>query len=207
MLKIKTIEVGQMAANCYVVFDEDDNAVIIDPGDDANTISEYILSNQLTPQAIIATHGHFDHVLAALELKLAFNIPFYIHEKDEFLLQRMQETTLHYQGFDPGPSPKPDFYLKQNAEISFSDSLVFNIIDTPGHTPGSVALLNESSGDIFVGDLLFADGSVGRTDFSYADENQLKKSVQKILQLPHDTNVHCGHGAQATVHQLREIHL
>lgn len=192
-----------MQSNCYVCYDDQENAIVIDPGDDANTISEYLLTNQLNPLAIIATHGHFDHVMATLELQLAFNIPFYIHKKDEFLLKRMRETVRHYQNTDPGPPPKPDFYLEDKAELRFSDFLVFKTIEIPGHTPGSVALVNKSEGLIFVGDLVFAGGSVGRTDFKYANKQTLKKSLQKVLKLPGEYIVYSGHGLETDVGSLR----
>lgn len=201
MLNIKKFTVGQMASNCYVCWDNTDEAVIIDPGDDANVISEFILANQLTPRMIIATHGHFDHIMATLELKLAFNIPFYIHKDDLFLVNRMQETAIHYLGFDPGPNPTPDVYLKESSEIKVGSS-VYKIIKTPGHTPGSVCLVNEIAKVVLVGDLVFEDGSVGRTDFSYSDEEELKKSIRAILKLPGECKVYSGHGEVSTINSL-----
>jgi len=202
MFKIKRFSVGQMASNAYVVWDETDEAIIIDPGDDAGVISDFILQNNLTPKKIIATHGHFDHIMAVLELKLAFNIPFLIHKKDEFLVNRMQDSAKHFLKTDPGPNPKPDGYLKNNQKIKIGTS-VYEIIHTPGHTPGSVSLINESAKVIFVGDLIFADGYVGRTDFKYSNKADLKKSIRAVLKLPGEYKVLSGHGEETFISSLR----
>lgn len=92
-MRIQKFVVGELQANCYLVIDEiSDNCLIIDPGDEANLISENILRQNLKPVGIVATHGHFDHVMAANELQMAFNIPFYIHSKDEKILGYMTDS-------------------------------------------------------------------------------------------------------------------
>lgn len=176
---IKTLIVGSMATNCYIVNDE----IIIDPGDDA----EYIMSHLTKkPSMIVATHGHFDHIMAAYALQLAYNIPFYIHEDDIFLLSRMQSSARHFLGLkdvDPPPTPSkiktPPF------------------IHTPGHTPGSICL--KFSDTLIVGDTMFAGGGVGRTDFSYSDPRKLSISIKKIRSFPKNTRVLPGHGAEFTL--------
>lgn len=183
-----------MEANSYLVWDDKKKeAVIIDPGDDADFIIQTILSRELTPKAIVATHGHFDHTMAVLELKLAFRIPFYMHKEDEFLLKRIDRTAKHFVAFDPGPPPDVEIYLKNKSHLSIG-GMEFEIIHTPGHTPGSVCLhlINEKS--VFVGDLIFADGHIGRSDFSYSDKNELLLSINKIKNLPKTTTVYPGHG-------------
>lgn len=172
-MTIETLVVGQMATNCYIV-----DGIIIDPGDDA----EYIMSHLKTkPTMIVATHGHFDHIMAAYALQLAYNIPFYIHKKDMFLLPRMQSSARHFLGInDVDPPPTPT----EIQEIPF--------IHTPGHTPGSICL---PVGDVlFVGDTIFAGGVVGRTDFSYSDPKKLNTSIKKILSFPPKTHLFPGHG-------------
>lgn len=204
MINIKILPVGQMRSNCYIVWGEANDSLIIDPGDDADLIINSVQDNDLKPQAIIATHGHFDHVMAVLELKLAFNIPFYFNSKDDFLLDRLDQTALHFLGIDPGPPPDYEVELKDEAEISISD-LKFKVLETPGHTPGSVALYFKNDNTIFVGDVIFANGSLGRTDFKYCDKQQLLKSVKKILDLPGETNVYPGHDEHTTVSGLQQI--
>lgn len=156
---METLVVGAMATNCYIAGD-----MIIDPGDDA----EYIMSHLTKkPKMIIATHGHFDHILSAYALQLAYNIPFYIHEDDIFLLSHMESSAKHFLGLKHvDPPPKPS----KIKGLSF--------IHTPGHTPGSICIIDD--GALFTGDTLFADGAVGRTDFSYSDPVALQESITRI---------------------------
>lgn len=183
-MDIQTLVVGQMATNCYIV-----DGMIIDPGDDA----EYILSHCKTkPTMIVATHGHFDHIMAAYALQHTYNIPFYIHKDDIFLLSKMQSSAKHFLGLnDIDPPPRP-------CEIR---NIPF--IHTPGHTPGSICI---PLGDaLIVGDTIFAGGAVGQTDFSYSDPKKLKTSIKKILSFPATTRLFPGHGEKTTVSRLRVL--
>lgn len=191
-MKIARLEVGEMKANCYLVSDENGKTAIIDPGDDAEYITSNLQRNNLEPELIILTHGHFDHCMAALEIKLAFNIPIYMHKSDEFLLKNMAKSAKHYLNFDPGPPPKVDFYIKNNSKIKLG-ILELEVVETPGHTPGSVCLLNKKHKKVFVGDLIFNGGYVGRTDFQYSNESDLKKSVALIKELAKGYEAFAGH--------------
>ena len=180
-MKIETLVVGQMATNCYIVGD-----AIIDPGDDP----EYIISHLSSkPKMIVATHGHFDHIMAAFAIQKAYNIPFYIHKDDIFLLRSMQSSAKHFLGLkdvDPPPKPAPIQHLP--------------FIHTPGHTPGSICLLFGDA--LFVGDTIFAGGAVGRTDYSYSDPLKLSESIKKILLYPPQTRILPGHGEETILHSL-----
>lgn len=171
---MEKLVVGQMATNCYLIDD-----MIIDPGDDA----EYIMSHiKEKPKMIVATHGHFDHIMAAYALQLAYNIPFYIHEDDVFLLSHMKSSAKHFLGLkEVDPPPKPS----KIKDLSF--------IHTPGHTPGSICII--ADGALFTGDTLFADGSVGRTDFSYSNSRDLQKSVARIKALS-EHKIYAGHNVE-----------
>lgn len=185
-LVIKTLPVGQMAANCYLVTHAG-KTMIIDPGDDAEYITSHVTEQ---PSMIIATHGHFDHIMAAFALQLAYNIPFYMHPDDNFLLAQMQSSAKHFLGVrevDPPPVPTP---IKN---IPF--------IHTPGHTPGSICLQFE--GVLFVGDTIFAEGGVGRTDFSYSEPLKLAESIHRILSYRPETRLLPGHGEEVTVRERR----
>lgn len=202
-LKIETIEVGQMQANCYLVWDPKTlECLVIDPGDAGEYIIQKILDLKLDPQAVVATHGHLDHVMAATELVLAFNIPFLMNTKDVFLLDRQEATAQHFLGFKSDPPPKITGDLGKEKSLKFQN-LVFEIIPTPGHTPGSVSLYCKEEAGVFVGDLIFANG-VGRTDFKYANETKLNTSIRKILALPDATMVYSGHGKPFTVEYAKE---
>ncbi len=201
-LTIERLTVGQMAANCYVVQEASSGAlVIIDPGEDANYIAEHVLKLQGEPLAIIATHGHFDHILGARELQLTFGIPFYIHAADSFLVARMQETAAHFLGRHiVETSPVIDKTLVDKQEITLGANTL-TVIETPGHTPGSICLYTKTENVVFTGDTIFADGGVGRTDFSYSEPLKLAVSLDRILSLKAETRLLPGHGEETTVRE------
>ena len=184
---VETLVVGQLKTNCYLFYDENSHdCFIIDPGDDADFIINKIKDLNLKPKAILATHGHFDHVLAATELKLAFNIPFYLNAKptcrqagDAKILKRTESTTKYFTGIKPDPLPKVDKRLKEG-QVLKAGNLIFRVLETPGHTPGSVCFYCRQKNLIFVGDLIFANGSYGRTDLKGGDFEKLQKSIKKI---------------------------
>ncbi len=204
---IKTLTVGQMQENCYLVTCvQTRNCLIIDPGDDAGYITDKILSLQITPIGIVATHGHFDHVMAALELQLVFSIPFMMHGNDQFLLDRMSETASHFLHHDVlERKAQVTKTIVANDTISVGNQTL-HVIGTPGHTPGSVSIYAKESGVVFVGDVLFQGGTVGRTDHSYGRPLDLHDSIQTILNLPKQTIIYPGHGEQTTVEDEMVYH-
>lgn len=200
-MQVTALTVGQMAANCYLVWDPKSlKSIIIDPGDDAQFIQNRIRDFNLTPIKIIATHAHFDHLQAVLELQLAYNIPFVMHKDDIPLLTNYRSSTKYYTGFDPGPPPMPDNFLKHNQNLKTVNNSI-KIIHTPGHTPGSICLYSKQEKILFSGDTIFAGGAVGRTDFSYSNAIKLGRSIFKVLKLPKDTTIYPGHGNSTTVTQ------
>ncbi len=202
-LDITTLVVGQMATNCYIVHDRNTKqALIIDPGDDAEYITDTIIKLNLTPIAILATHGHFDHVMAAFALQIAFGIPFMINPADTFLLKRMQETARHFLGVQAiDPPPRVDTALLDSQQLAVGDCLCTLWLG-PGHTPGSMVLYHADSNSVFVGDILFADGAVGSTDHTYSSSADLKASIAKIRSLPENTTIYPGHGDTTMVKSL-----
>lgn len=203
---IETVVTGQMAANCYLVFDEDSGlCTILDPGDDADYISQYLNDLKLKPEQIVATHGHFDHLMAVQELRLSYSIPFLMTEEDSFLLKEMRSSAKHFGDFDPGPPPPIDMKLPFSGEVEMAGAK-FEVIPTPGHTPGSVSLYNLEAGVLLAGDVIFAGGGIGRYDFSYSDEKELRKSIDKLLTLPKETIVYPGHGPLTTIGQEKITH-
>lgn len=197
-LVVKKLKVGQLQTNCYLVIDKNqEKATIIDPGDGADYIMRVLSDLNAVPEKIIATHGHFDHILAVKELKLAYNIPFLMNKKDKVLLKWMRKSCKFFTGFNPGPPPKIDVYLEEDS-LKIANHK-FKIIHTPGHTPGSISLYFNKVGVVFVGDVIFAGGGVGRTDYPYAKEADLRKSIKKLLKLPENTIVYSGHGEETTI--------
>jgi hydroxyacylglutathione hydrolase len=186
-MEIKCLRVGELQTNSYLIWDENTReCFIIDPGDDADFITTEILQLKLKPLGILLTHGHYDHCLACLELKLNFNIPIYLNPKDNFLYQNAAKSANHWSATkalkQPPISPLP-------TEINLGNKTI-KVISSPGHTPGSVCFY--VSPHLFVGDTIFADG-IGRTDFSYSSASDLKKSLAKIHSYPKGTLFYPGH--------------
>ena len=203
MIKVVKLVLGPLSSNCYLIFDEKSKeAVIVDPGDEADFLIQKIEDLELKPQKIIATHGHFDHVGAILDLKLIYQIPFLANKKDGFLLKRSAETSKYFTKIESLKLPSPDKDLKDGVKVILGKSALA-VMETPGHTPGSVCLVGE--GLAFVGDLLFADGSTGRCDFSYSHPGELKKSVKKILKLSPKTIVYPGHGPEFILGEIGSV--
>lgn len=199
-LHITSLVVGQMAANCYIVRDTATNkALIIDPGDDAQYIIDALLQLKAEPIGVLLTHGHFDHCMAAFEVQMAYGIPCMMHVSDNFLLQRMSETSEHFLGVPHSdPPPNIDSSLVDGQIVAIGESSVV-VREIPGHTPGSVLVYHKESKSVFVGDVLFAQGAVGRTDHSYSSPLALATSIQLILSYPDTTRIYPGHGEPTTV--------
>ncbi len=192
-IEIEKYIVGDLQTNCYLVNNiMTEQCIVIDPGDGADVISEQILTQNLKPVAIVATHGHFDHVLAARELRLAFEVPFMMHKDDKPLLKRMNSSAEHWLGrkFIEEP-PKVDREIGESDKIEFGKSKL-EIMHTPGHSPGGICLFNSKSKIVFTGDTMF-DGAVGRTDLSYSSSAELEKSLQKMKKKFESYTAYPGH--------------
>jgi len=191
---IKTFILGELQTNCYLVYDgTTKQGVIIDPADEANFISEQVLKLKIKPEAIVATHGHFDHILASWELQLAFNIPFLIHKRDIPIVNYMQKSAgwwLKKKIIEK--SPEKIKTIKEKDEIKFGKKKL-KVVYTPGHSPGGICLYSPSDNLLFSGDTLFANAA-GRTDFHYGSPKELASSLKKLSSLPANTTIYPGHG-------------
>jgi glyoxylase-like metal-dependent hydrolase (beta-lactamase superfamily II) len=193
---IKKYSLGLLQANCYFLIEEND-LILIDPGDDVPFILEEIQRKRLNLKAIFATHGHFDHIGAVGEIQKSFDVPFYINEKDLFLVERLNETAKYFLGYNPYFLPPKNIKELNNKKFHFS-RFTFDVIYTPGHTPGSVCFYFQKEKLVFTGDTLFKNG-IGRYDFSYSDKRELFESLKKILSLPDETLIYPGHGKQTVI--------
>lgn len=185
-MHIKTIPVGQLQTNCYVVTDPDTKAcVIIDPGDESQRIQRYLEELGLTPHAIFITHGHYDHTMATDDLVVEWGTPVYISKADV-------STDTRPNPYRYPASGDTRFWLDGD-EIQI-DGLTFHVIATPGHSPGSVCIRAEDC--LFTGDTLFRD-DCGRTDLPGGNSETMMRSLARIDGLPGDLEVYPGH-AEAT---------
>jgi glyoxylase-like metal-dependent hydrolase (beta-lactamase superfamily II) len=194
-MNINTIIVGQLEVNCYIVTDgQSPDALIIDPGDDHERIAEYIDRHGLKPTAIVLTHAHYDHVCATGDLHKIYGIPIIMHEDEKATYEATKKLCISW-GFSPDDFP-PDFQTVREGDKIAAGSLLLEVIHTPGHTPGCICLYG--SGTLFTGDTLFK-GSIGRTDLPGGNTNKLMVSLKKLIALPPDTRVLCGHGEETTI--------
>ncbi len=192
---IKKVIVGELETNCYLIADEKTlEAAIIDPGDNADAILKAIRENKINPQYIINTHWHPDHIRANKELKDILKIPVCIHEKDAKMFGGPRAIIYSMMGYDVKMSA-PDKLLKDGDKIEFG-SIGLKVIHTPGHSKGGICLYDGSV--LFSGDTLFA-GAVGRTDLLGGSDRELKKSIEKLFELPPDTKVYPGHGPETDI--------
>ena len=194
-MRVYYVTVGPLRSNSYLLATETGReAVIIDAGDEPHKILGMIRPGMKVTK-ILATHGHFDHVLAVDALREVLGVEFYIHEADKAILDMLPESTERLLGERMSP-PRPDGYLHDNEEIEAAD-LKLRVIHTPGHTPGSSCFY--LSGILFSGDTLFA-GSIGRTDLPLADPVRIVSSIrERLYTLPDNTVVYPGHGWQTTI--------
>lgn len=189
---IKTLNVGHLDTNCYVVTDEDSLlCAVIDPGAESNTILDYLEEHKLKCAAILLTHAHFDHVGAVDTVLEETGAQLYLCGKELQLSPRMSG------GWRPGEGAR--FYAE--GDTVAVGALCFTVLETPGHTPGGVCLLCGSA--LFTGDTLFR-GSCGRADFEGADLMQEFASLKKLAELPGDYEVYPGHDIQTTLSLERE---
>ncbi|MGB9707193.1 MAG: MBL fold metallo-hydrolase [Microgenomates group bacterium] len=202
-MKIYQYSLGQLQANCYFVVNEK-NCLIIDPGDEAPFILEEIHKKKLNPVAILATHGHFDHLMAVGEIQQSFNIPLYISEKDNFLLSNLNQSAEYFLNYKPIILPILKINNFKERNYLKIKNFKFKIIFTPGHTPGSVCFYFPGDNILFTGDTLFKRG-IGRYDFSYSNKNQLIKSLGTIFRLHLKTKILPGHGEGSTLEKEKDF--
>lgn len=191
-MDIKTMQVGALGTNCYIVScSRTKEALIIDPGGNASDIISYVHAHDLAVKAIVDTHGHGDHIASNDELRDRLGAKLYIHEKDQAMLASAEENLSLYIGI-PIELRAADAFLREGDTLTIGD-IVFTVLETPGHTRGGISLYTKD-GAVFSGDTLFYL-SVGRTDFPGGSMRALNESIkEKLFTLPDDTKVYPGHG-------------
>ena len=197
-MKINVQQVGELMTNCYIVWDENTmNAAIIDPGDDGAYLADCLRKLHLHLRYILLTHGHYDHIGGVAELRevLGTEPKIYMSEKDLGLRPVFGQPAK----LDPAWVTN----WQEGDEVQL-DSITFTVLETPGHTPGSVCLI---AGDvIFSGDTLF-QGSCGRTDFPGGSWKEMEASLRRLYELPGDYTVFSGHTGSTTLERERKTNM
>jgi glyoxylase-like metal-dependent hydrolase (beta-lactamase superfamily II) len=188
--------------NTYVLYDDSNECVIMDPGcsnnDEEGELVRFIETKQLKPVRLINTHCHVDHMLGNAFVASKWNLDLEIHQLDEPLLEMAPAIGDSY-GIKVTPSPKASTYLEEGQQVKFGNS-VLDIYFTPGHSPGSISFYCPESKFVVVGDVLF-QGSIGRYDFPASNYEDLMHSItEKLYKLPDETDVYSGHGESTTIH-------
>jgi hydroxyacylglutathione hydrolase len=204
-LKAAIVPVTPFQQNCTLLWDEDTSVgAIVDPGGDLHRIEAGIKKTGMTPEKILLTHGHLDHAGGAAELKEKLGgIPIEgPHRDDKFLLDGLAAQGLG-MGVAGMRNVTPDRWLAEGDTVSAAGAS-FSVLHCPGHSPGSVVLVNAAQRFALVGDVIF-QGSIGRTDFPYGDHDALIAAIKtKLLPLGDDLVFICGHGPMSTIGEERQ---
>lgn len=202
-MTIKTFHFNPIDVNTYVLYDDTKQALIIDPGnyipEEDKILSDYIEREGLQVQAVVNTHPHVDHIAGNRFCKQYFNCPVLMHEAGLKIYHQAHVYAVAF-GVTFPDGPEPDRLLNEDDEITFGKQKL-KVFYTPGHADGSICLYDEANACIFVGDVLFA-GSVGRSDLPSGSMPTLLQNIKnKILPLPGETVVYCGHGLPTTIEE------
>jgi hydroxyacylglutathione hydrolase len=194
----RSFPVGPLQCNCTIIGDTaTGKAIVVDPGGDADVILNTLKELNLKAVAIVHTHAHLDHILAAGEIRKATGAPIHLHEEDMFLWDQVEDQCRRF-GLAPVSLPNPDKYLNDDQVLDCCGGVT---IHTPGHTPGSTSFWFESAKLLVAGDTLFF-GSIGRTDFPGGSFEQIVKSIrERLYTLDEEAQVVTGHGPETSIGQ------
>ena len=198
-MKVKMMQVGPIGTNCYIFRREGGyRCGIVDPGDQGEQVARWLVEKGLEAEAVLLTHGHFDHILGIPGLREEWpDLPVYCHPAD---LGGGDTTSLFGETF-PTVRSFGDITPYREGDTVEVDGIRLEVLDTPGHTPGSVTLRAENV--LFTGDTLFA-GSMGRTDLPGGDEGEIMRSLKRLGELEGDYQVLPGHEGQSTLERERK---
>ena len=201
MLQIQSFVFNPFSENTYVVFNDEKQAFIIDPGNfaekETEILNKFIEQKELKIQNILLTHAHIDHVLGLQKMYDLYQDPVLMHEIEKEILDRNPMDANRF-GFFFKPFEGEISYVQENEKIRLGND-EFNILHVPGHSPGSIAFHSEKQKFLVSGDVLF-EGSIGRTDLYKGNSEELLKSIsEKLFVLNDETQVFNGHGNSTTI--------
>ena len=196
--RLKKFVLGELKTNCYLIIDENDDCVIVDPGHFGPELTGWIETNRVNPKFILLTHGHFDHVLG---LKAFLDLPAYIHEYDKEMLGSSKKNAADVVNQNVIYNEENLVTFSDGFKISFGNDC-FRAIHTPGHTKGSTTYLL-SNRILFTGDAIFS-GTVGRYDLFGGSEAQTRQTVEKIANLEGNYLIYPGHGRPTNLDNERK---
>lgn len=197
-MKVNTFSLGPLGTNCYVL-SKNQQAVVIDPGGESHIITNFLEKEELSLEAILLTHAHFDHIGGVDDLRKSHSVDVYMHklEKDWLENPELNRSLLFLGGNEGIKTSAPEHLLSEghNKVGSFE----FDIIHTPGHSPGSISFVFKEDNIVISGDVLFHHG-IGRTDLPDGSIEELAHSIiNKLYKLPDDFTVYPGHGTSTTI--------
>ena len=194
----------ELVANGYILFDEKNNCVVIDPGKADNQMVDFIKKNNLTLQAILLTHGHFDHIGGVSHILKTFDVPVYIHKNDQdYLFDTHLNCSDRFSRKDIVFNSKINVkYIENECELHILEKTI-KVIETPFHTMGSICYLIPDENILFSGDTLFCE-SIGRTDLERSNPSLIDGSLAKLMLLNEDTKVYPGHGPETTINHEKK---
>ncbi len=193
-----TLVVGPLDTNCYILYnDNTKDALVVDPGDKAARILDTVAAYDLKVTAVVLTHAHFDHMLAAGAVCEATGAPLWVGAGDADTITDPRRNLSGMFGKGMAMSLKPDRLLVEGDVLSMGGETL-TVLETPGHTPGCICLQGEDL--LIAGDTLFA-GSIGRLDFPGGDAEAMKRSLARLAALPEELKVYSGHGESTTIGQ------
>lgn len=195
----KQIPLGPLQTNAYILYNEKNEAVIFDPGGEGEALNDWLNKQQIRPLAILLTHAHFDHIGGVDAVRDHFNIPVYIHKAEEdWLSDGMKNGSARFLGMNAITARPAENIISEEQTLTIG-GFSFEVYETPGHSPGSLSYYHKESQIVFSGDALF-QSSIGRTDLPGGNHQQLIDAIHaKLLVLPEETIVACGHGPTTTI--------
>jgi len=207
MITVRSLTFNPFAENCYVLSDETNECLIIDPGcfgrREQEELKDLIEKNNLKPVRLLNTHCHIDHVLGNDFVVRTWGLELEMNEKDLPVLESYERTCLMYGVAGADPQPAPAKFLDEGDTVTFGNSML-EIFFTPGHSPGSICFYSAADKFVIGGDVLF-QGSIGRPDLPGGDLNTLLRSIkEKFLVLPGETVVYPGHGPETTIEEEKK---